>query len=434
VDKPKADHKKAGENSVVTMNCSDFPAVVLRYLSLQTGVNMVLLTPPDAKIELNVKNVPFIEVVHHICALSGLEYLKVNQTYVLATADRLKSNYPKEWDVLHPEPPKPPVVPVQATVTQTYTSNYVSASQLSDVLSKLFSTDKLTVIVGPVSANPTMADQDTSSSTGVTTTVLAKDSATSDSGSRLLLLKGTPDDIKAALDVIKQLDVARSQVSIAVTIYDISNNALKDTGLSWTFSNVNVAEQNPKGLGLGSFSRAPESFSAALAALETHDQAKLLASPNISVLDGSRALILIGDRINYPVLIGYSQGNTPIFDKQTERVGIYLQVAASISTDGNITLSLYPQVSTISGFLNVNGASYPQVSTREAQTTLRVRSGETIVMGGMLKDDDILNTDAVPLLSKIPILGELFQHRKKTKQSSQVIITITPTVIPQKAQ
>ncbi|MFI5386115.1 MAG: type II secretion system protein GspD, partial [Fimbriimonadales bacterium] len=129
-----------------------------------------------------------------------------------------------------------------------------------------------------------------------------------------------------------------------------------------------------------------------------------------------------------------SQNNAPIFSKEEERVGIYLQVSASVGLDGTITLSLYPQVSTITGYLNVNGASYPQISTREAQTTLMVHSGETIVMGGLYSDEEISTIDKVPFLSQIPILGEIFKHRKVTKTKSQVIITVTPKLIGQKPQ
>jgi type II secretory pathway component GspD/PulD (secretin) len=129
------------------------------------------------------------------------------------------------------------------------------------------------------------------------------------------------------------------------------------------------------------------------------------------------------------VLVGYSQNNAPIFSKEEERVGIYMQVAASVSSDDNVTLSLYPQVSSVTGFLNVNGASYPQISTREAQTTLRVHTGETIVMGGLMKTEETASYDRVPFLSDLPFLGQLFRHRKETKTASQVIISITPKVI-----
>ncbi|MGG2305217.1 hypothetical protein ACE4Z6_27720, partial [Salmonella enterica] len=78
--------------------------------------------------------------------------------------------------------------------------------------------------------------------------------------------------------------------------------------------------------------------------------------------------VLIGDRLSYPVVTGFSQAGSPIISKEEKSVGVYLQVAANIASDGTLTLSLYPQVSTVTGYLNLNGASYPQIATREAQT------------------------------------------------------------------
>jgi type II secretory pathway component GspD/PulD (secretin) len=257
---------------------------------------------------------------------------------------------------------------------------------------------------------------------------LNRDTAAPMAVGKMLIIRGENDIVQQALKLAKQMDSMRPQVGIQVTIYDISDEALKDLGVSWNYSDVSLKENNVKGVNFGSFARAPLTFTGVIKALEQQDKAKLLASPNVSVLDGERAFILIGDRINYPVLVGYSQNNAPIFSKEEERVGIYMQVAASVSSDDNVTLSLYPQVSNITGFLNVNGASYPQIATREAQTTLRVRTGETVVLGGLLKTEETANYDRVPLLSQIPFLGELFKHRKVTKSASQVIISITPTV------
>lgn len=119
-----------------------------------------------------------------------------------------------------------------------------------------------------------------------------------------------------------------------------------------------------------------------------------------------------------------------MFDVREERVGIYLQVSATVNDPTRVTLNLYPQVSTISGFLEVPGqGSYPQISTREAKTSIRVKSGETVVIAGLLRDEEIKSIEHVPLLSQIPLFGELFTRRKTTKNQSQVIISITPQVI-----
>jgi type II secretory pathway component GspD/PulD (secretin) len=217
-------------------------------------------------------------------------------------------------------------------------------------------------------------------------------------------------------------------VSIAVKIVDIANDAMKELGLSWTFGDVAINEDEGKGINFRSFTRDPQAFLAKLSALQKNDRAKIMAQPNISVLDNQRAFILIGQRLNFPTLVGYTQANTPIFAPKEERVGIYMQVAASVAPNGEITMSLYPQVSTVTSFLEVNGASYPQISTREAQTTLRVKSGESIVLGGLVRDEEIKNVQKVPFLADLPILGEFFRRTRNQKTSSQIIITITPIV------
>ena len=426
--------RTALDETICSLNVVDWElGKVLQALSLQTQANLLLQAPPDTKLTIILSNIQLVDMLRHICAVTSLDFLKVDNAYIVASAAKLEAGYPTEWLALHPkaEPVRPLVVPI---VTRVYMANFVRSSQIVETLKSVFEGQGLSANGGPSQVSPKIESRDTANVTGVVAGNVAT-APNSDSMSRLVILRGPEDVVNAALEVAKALDTSRPQVAIAVTIHDISNEALKELGLSWTFGDVGITESSPgKGVNFGSFTRAPQSFSATISALEKSDKARLLASPNISVLDGEQAFILIGSRINYPVLIGYTSNNTPIFDKETEKVGIYLQVAASVSDKNEITLSLYPQVSTITGFLQVNGASYPQIATREAQTTLRVLTGQTIVMGGLLRDEEITNMEKVPLLSEIPILGELFKRRKTTKTSSQVIIAITPVVIPPRDQ
>ncbi len=429
--KPKGAVRTPLDETVCSLNVVDWElSKVLRALSLQTQANLLLQAPSDTRLTINLTNVPLIDMLRHITAVTNLAFLKVDNTYVIASAERLAKGYPAEWTEAHPtEAPVEVVKPV--VMTRVYITNYVKSTQIAETLKLVFEGQGLSVTGGPSQVSPKIESRDTGAVTGITTGVVAA-TTTSDGLSRVVILRGPEEVVTAAIEVAKSLDFARAQVAINVTIHDITNDAAKELGLTWSFGDVGISEGQGKGLNGGAFTRAPQNFSAAISALEKSDKAKLLASPNVSVLDGEQAFILIGNRVNYPVLIGYTQLNTPIFNKETEKVGIYLQVAPSVSSDNSITLSLYPQVSTITGFLQVNGASYPQIATREAQTTLRVSNGETIVMGGLLRDEEITNMQKVPLLSDIPILGELFKRRKKTKTSSQVLIAITPVVIPPK--
>lgn len=421
--KPEAAADQQCSLSVVNID----PADALKMLTAQTGTNLVLLGKSDAKLTLQLEKLPLEEMIHHICAMCDMDFLKIGTTYVLASPDKLKVAYKTEWLAKHPEDtPKPKDPPVER-VTETYVSSYVSAAQLVTSLKDLYKDKDIAATAAPNQLSPQIGSQESAKATGTSTEMLTK---ADDAPSKTLVLSGPKDLVDDAMAMARRLDQPRSQVKILVSIHDISDDALHDLGVTWDFGTESFQESGNKGISFGTFTRGPLTISNALSALDTSGKSKLLASPNVSLLDGEKAFVLIGDRISYPVLVGYSQNNAPIFSKEEERVGIYLQVAASIGTDGTVTLSLYPQVSSITGFLNVNGASYPQVSTREAQTTLRVKSGETIVMGGLYQDNDIAQIEKVPFLSKIPILGEIFQHRKITKTKSQVIITVQPTVLP----
>jgi type II secretory pathway component GspD/PulD (secretin) len=413
------------EDTLCSINAVDTElASIMAQVSSMTKANLVLLTGQKTKLTLRLSNVKLRELINHVCAMASLSFIRVGTTYVIATEAQLKAGYPSEWMSAHEGST---VVP-DAEKTTTYLANYVNAAQLVETIKSMFG-DTIKLATGASQLTPTIAYQATSGVTGIQAGVLTKDDS---ARGRMIVLWGPGSVVDAAVALMKQLDYARPQVAIKVTIHDISNEALKELGTSWTFGDLSITESTPSGFNFGTFSRSGLSFSAQLKALEKKDVAKLLASPNVSVLDGERAFILIGSRLSYPVLIGYSQANTPIYDKQEERVGIYLQVSASVADGDKITMNIYPQVSTVTGFLQVNGASYPQISTREAQTSLRVSSGETIVMGGLLRDEDVSQMEKVPLISEIPILGELFKRRKTTKVSSQVIITITPVVIKPK--
>jgi type II secretory pathway component GspD/PulD (secretin) len=434
---PQAAAQASVESILCSINAAQMDvATILQKLSESTKTNLMLLGTPGTKVTLNLANVPLIDMIRHLCALSGLSYMKIGGTYVLASQEQLLKSYPEEWakqnpaewDKLHPK--AEPVPPAPEVFTETYRLSHVSGGQIAQAMKSIFGEGKgPTVVAGPAPLSPSITDQSTSATTGTGSNVLKAEVAT-DGGGKTLIIRGTRTEIDDVIRLIKQLDTPRAQVSIAVAIYDISNDAMKDLGLNWSFGNVTISEQSPDKLNFGSFSRTPLTFSTQISALEKAQKAKILAAPNVSVLDGERAFILIGERLNFPVLVGYTQNNAPIFDKQQERVGIYLQVAANVSNDNSITLSLYPQVSTVTGFLQINGASYPQISTREAQTTLRLKSGETFVMGGLFKDEEIRLIERVPILSQIPLLGELFKHRKTTKNASQVMISITPIVLP----
>jgi type II secretory pathway component GspD/PulD (secretin) len=123
-----------------------------------------------------------------------------------------------------------------------------------------------------------------------------------------------------------------------------------------------------------------------------------------------------------------------IADDDEKALGIDWQWKAFTSSGtvsvANITLNLHPEVSTITGYLNVgSGIALPQIARRFTDSTIRIKNGATVAIGGLIKDQDIENMSKVPLLGDLPILGQLFRHKDWTKKHSEVVIFITATIL-----
>jgi type II secretory pathway component GspD/PulD (secretin) len=396
---------------------------VLKGLAMQHDRNLVFASDLKATRTLSLKGLTFEEALDQLTKYDGMHWHRDGNVYVVGTPERLQELFPE----LAPEPPPP--APLPRIVSATYVCNHIKADDAVDLLLKLYPADsspKMVIELAPAPRSPQL------SSTYSTTSGMGAqpmEQAEEKSDSRRIFLRGPEDAVYDALAALKEVDQPRKQVNIAVTIRDVTNDALRELGLTWSWTTIGFRESPGRHIQFGEYTREPFNIDAVLSALETDGKAHLLAAPDISVLDGEKAFVLIGQRLLYPVLIGYSQANTPIFDKAEERVGIYLQVSALIGEEGEIALTLYPQVSVVTDYLEINGASYPQISTREAQTTLRVKNGQPIVIAGLIRDEEITTLQKVPGLGDIPLFGELFKRRKKTKLASQVIIVITPTIL-----
>ncbi len=216
----------------------------------------------------------------------------------------------------------------------------------------------------------------------------------------------------------------RAQVSIAVTIHDINNNALRELGLAYTFSGFSVNENLAGRPILGA---SPAARSASPPRSPWNDQARVLASPNVSVLDGEEARVLIGDRRSFAPRELYEQQRTDLQPR-----GGRSRRPPPGPPAGGLRRHHHPRDrasrSSITGFLNVNGASYPQISTREAHHYPRVqrRDGRHRRPPAGRRDHE-LPKGAHPRRHSVP--GRAVPSRRRSKVSSQVIISLTPIIL-----
>lgn len=240
-----------------------------------------------------------------------------------------------------------------------------------------------------------------------------------------ITVSGSTATLSRIRNQIEQLDVAQQQVNIKATVVELNKSKTRQMGLSylsdpWT-KNTSVS-------GYNGFS-----FSISGSHEETIGKGNVLARPNVTVFDGRKASILMGDKV--PVFTSSSDSTDTDADTtmtvEYKEVGVKLEVVPRINDmdKETITMVIKPSVSTISEWVESGNNKAPQISERSAETTIRVKSGETILLGGLLKNEEIKSIKQIPFLSKIPILGEIFKSRSIDKQDSEIVIAITPTIV-----
>lgn len=259
-----------------------------------------------------------------------------------------------------------------------------------------------------------------------------------------IVLKGKIGSVENCLNLIRELDKKPKQIVVEVNVIETTPETNQDTGLLYNWSPFDFVEvpggtalaTNPGGgaftdnvitrpAGIGQFSRVPSSFRSILSAMLTKKTAKILARPRLDVIDNGYGSVFVGDTIRALVT---TQGQLGAQNVQIQEfpVGIILLIAPRVNADGNITLHVNPVVSAVS---SLGANNIPQTSVREADTTVIVKSGETIVLGGLIRDSDVKTIQEIPFLSKLPIIGELFKRRSSSHNRTDIIVSITPHIV-----
>jgi type II secretory pathway component GspD/PulD (secretin) len=240
-----------------------------------------------------------------------------------------------------------------------------------------------------------------------------------DDRSNTIVVTGSPDAQSAARSLLSALDSPGPQVMFEVRVTDIK--PVDDT------SNVGI-QFGGNGFGAGAIAQFPYAVTksalavnAQINALVQNGHAQILATPRIATLNNSEATLLVGEV--YPIVTVNQQTGFPTVTNVD--VGVKLRVTPTIGDDGSITAVMQPEYSEIIGF---NG-SFPIIANRKVNATLRVRDGETIVLGGLFEETSSETISKLPFLGDIPILGGFFRNKAATRQRDEVVFFITPHVL-----
>jgi len=382
----------------ITLHATGTPLMdILSVLAEQSGLNIVASTDVETReISIHLTDTPIEEALNLIVRAAGLGYERIGDSVLVAP---------------------------QAQLTQdTGFSSYVIEIQYADAFELVPLVEK---IADKVAADP---------------------------GGNRLVVVATPGMIDQIREIIHDLDVPPLQIMLETEVIEIATDRMYELGIDWDkimhqtviFAEGDIIGNPLDDAGYGEVPtevpfigrsfimddvhRQAMALEVALDLLEQTGGAKVLSNSKLATLNNRTAEIHIGDVIPYTVS-NLTAGGALQVQVQKERVGVSVTVTPRAAGDGYITVMVEPKVSTIVGFRGPND-EVPWTKERTVTTQVRVMDGQTFVIAGLLSEDETETISKVPLLGDIPILGYLFRHTATQVKRSDLLIKITPRIIP----
>jgi general secretion pathway protein D len=263
---------------------------------------------------------------------------------------------------------------------------------------------------------------------------------TADEYRNSLIIQASPADYQVIKNLMVELDVLPRQVLIEATIAEITLDDKTELGVEWAYKKgegsltTSLLSANAGRNGLTFTIGDATQWTATMTALAAQNKVNILSSPSVLASNGLPASIDISTEI--PVATSsyeYTSTEDPVFSSDIEYrdTGVMLTVTPHINELGLVTMDIDQEVSEQADNVQVGEQNYPSFFKRSAQTTLTVQSGQTIVIGGLIKETKTDGAAGIPWLVSVPVLNFLFGKTADTTSKTELIIMISPYVIAQ---
>ncbi len=396
---------------------------VLRMLAEQFELNVVVSDKVVGRISVKFSNISVTEAIDAIVTASGYAYTKKGSVIKVTTIGEIER---------------------EAPFTRVFVLNNAIAEDMK------VSLEKVLTAVGSIEV---------------------------DKRSNALIVTDVSNIIETVAKLIGELDKETPQVLIEAKIVETSVDDETQLGIKWTmqatasgasrpvtfpFSNDQGGKLYAKGnpgatttAGLADDSDFPGSsgfpyagaddftfgtlnfsqFQAVFQAIQQDVDSKILSHPRIVTLNNEEASILVGTKVPIPVYnFNEETGTYEISGYEEENIGISLKVTPHVSPNNRIRLTLHPVVSDFAGTYVGPNDERPYVDTREATTQVQLADGETVVIGGLIKQREVDTISKVPFLGDIPLLGLIFRHKHKELQTTDLLIFVTASIVHNKTE
>ncbi len=395
-----APHLQTRENRKVTLQLRDAPTkMVFEVLQRETGINFILDkdVKSDSKTSIFVQDVPVEAAIDLV--------LEQNQLARQILADNMVMIYPN------------------------------TAAKQKDYEQQIVRTFYLT--------NAAPKDMES-----MLKTVLGTKTLFIDERSNVVVMRDTPDAVRMAEKLVASVDVAEPEVMLELEVLEISRSRIQDLGIQYpgaatlTPSHVAAAATGVSGAaGLvlsdlshqNSDSIGISALSVTVNAMKQAGLVNTLASPRIRARNKEKAKVLIGSR--EPVItnsVTPTAAGSPVVTGSVQYldVGLTLEVQPTIYLDTDVAVKISLEVSSLlKQVTTASGTIAYEIGTRNANTLLRLKDGETQILAGLIQDTDTRSANSIPLLGDIPILSHLFGSNHTDREKSEIVLSITPRII-----
>ncbi len=272
-----------------------------------------------------------------------------------------------------------------------------------------------------------------------------------------IVVRGTPDQIALAHKLVTDLDRSRPEVVVDVAVMQVSRSRDKTLGISPPTSLTVQLQPNvttsatPTTPATGTSSGGSINLNqlanlnatdfqvtippANISALFSDSATKLIQNPQIRSVDGQKASLKIGDRI--PIATGSFQpgiggvGINPLVNTQFQYtdVGVNIDITPKVHANGDVTLKIEMDISSVTGNYNIGGISQPIIGQKKISNEVRLREGEANLMGGMLEDSDTKSLSGIPGLGQIPLLKYLFAQTQTNHSETETVFVLIPHIV-----
>ena len=362
-------------------------ADVLKKIADETGMNIVLFGDIRETINANLEKTPIAKLISTL--LKGSKY-----TFLLTEEGTL---------LVGSKDPKTPAGKI-LTSYDMYFLKHLQAKNITKILPKSISKANITII----------------------------------NEHNAVLIMGTSAEIESVKSYFDLIDVPIPQVLLECVIVEYKRGGNSELGLRTTdntsrngitafadFTSENVVSKSfgDANVGIGFLN---SQFLYELNALESKDQAKILAMPKITTLNGNKASIKVTNTSYFKVESATKEGN-PLVDFKPFNDGTTISLTPFVTKSGQVSLEIKPEIK--SSAITGDDASAPAaVSTRSLSTTVSLQSGQTVMLGGLIQTSKSFVRDFVPIFGSIPVIGYLFSYKKEVESTTELVIFVTPHV------